>query len=432
MPEPWPHGLTSSVSFGRRTPRYVRETAVAPGLRKQIRAANKGSLLLGYGKGRHEMNILILSELAPTNKAMTLGGLEVLRRYGAAWVRAGHQVAIVSSFAPKYMALPAEEDVEGIRVVRIGRRDFLKTFHLYAPVAYRRHWRRWADVVIESLTGIPLGTPLYVRDRPLLFLVYHLSGRDHFRLGPFLRAAVHYLGELTIPYLYRKTLCVAISEPVRQNLVRKGVRRVVAIPLGVDLAVYYPGGAKTPHPSILYVGVLDSKRKRLDDLMQAFQEIRKEFPELELRIAGSGKNVEEWQRRAQQTPGLVVLGHVDEATKVCLYRQSWVHVLPSVKEGFGLTPLEASACGTPSVAYDILGLVTVRHGETGVLVPPGDVSQLATAVAALLRDADLRQRMAEAGRRWARSYNWEASAAKCLELLTTVRQGARSHGKSLS
>ncbi len=257
MPELWPHGLTPSVSFGRRAPRYVRETAGGGGLYWSSATADR--------EGRSAMNVLVLSELAPTNKAMTLGGLEVLRRYGAAWVRAGHRVTIVSSFAPKFMALPPEEEVEGIRVIRIGRRDFPKALHFYAPAAYRG-WRGWADVVIENFVGTPLATPLYVRERPLLFLVHHLSGRDHFRFGPFLRAAVHYLGELTIPYLYRKTLCVAVSEPVRQNLLRKGVRRVVVVPNGVDLGVYCPSGEKTPHPSILYVGMYPPRPPQDGDL----------------------------------------------------------------------------------------------------------------------------------------------------------------------
>jgi glycosyltransferase involved in cell wall biosynthesis len=74
-------------------------------------------------------------------------------------------------------------------------------------------------------------------------------------------------------------------------------------------------------------------------------------------------------------------------------------LLPSETESFGLAALEALACGVPVIASDVGGLPeVVRHGETGLLVPPGDPAALAAAVASLLDDEPRRQRLGQAGR----------------------------------
>ena len=65
---------------------------------------------------------------------------------------------------------------------------------------------------------------------------------------------------------------------------------------------------------------------------------------------------------------------MSEARKIDLLRRAWANVFPSPKEGWGITVVEAAACGTPSLASDSPGLRdSVRHGETGFLVPHGDV-----------------------------------------------------------
>jgi glycosyltransferase involved in cell wall biosynthesis len=88
-----------------------------------------------------------------------------------------------------------------------------------------------------------------------------------------------------------------------------------------------------------------------------------------------------------------------------------VHVLTSPKEGWGISILEAAACGTPTVASDAPGLRdAVRDGETGLLAPHGDVDALADRLERLLADADLRERMGAAARRFAENLGWDASA----------------------
>jgi len=93
-------------------------------------------------------------------------------------------------------------------------------------------------------------------------------------------------------------------------------------------------------------------------------------------------------------------------------------VFPSPKEGWGITNVEAAACGTPAVASDSPGLrESVRSGETGLLVPHGDVGALEEALASLAGDAALRERLGRGARAFAEGLPWSRAAAETLDQL---------------
>jgi glycosyltransferase involved in cell wall biosynthesis len=119
------------------------------------------------------------------------------------------------------------------------------------------------------------------------------------------------------------------------------------------------------------------------------------------------------------------LGFLPRAEKVRRMQQAWVVVQPSPKEGWGLTVVEAGACGTAVVAADSPGLRdSVRRDETGLLVPYGDDARLSEALVRVLTDPPLRERLAAAGIAWAARFTWPACARASLDALT----GAASPG----
>ena len=101
-------------------------------------------------------------------------------------------------------------------------------------------------------------------------------------------------------------------------------------------------------------------------------------------IAGNGDHraaLEALARRLDLGSAAVFHGFVTEAEKMRLFRAAWANVFPSPKEGWGITVVEAGACGTPSLASDSPGLRdSVRNGETGFLVPHGDAEALAAVI----------------------------------------------------
>ena len=112
-----------------------------------------------------------------------------------------------------------------------------------------------------------------------------------------------------------------------------------------------------------------------------------------------------------------VSGVTDERI-VELYAEAEIAVVPSLYEGFSLPAIEAMACGVPLVATTggALPEVVGTDGETGLLVPPGDVGALAAAIGRALDDPDLRDRIAEAGRRRVlERFTWRATAEGTVE-----------------
>ena len=120
-----------------------------------------------------------------------------------------------------------------------------------------------------------------------------------------------------------------------------------------------------------------------------------------------------------------------------IYRQATIFVMPARAEyhagsveGFGIVYLEAGASGLPVVAARTGGAAeAVLANETGLLVPPDDPPALALALARLLDDGALRQRMGRAGRRWIeREMNWDRAAQQFLSIISTAAAG-KSNGQ---
>jgi glycosyltransferase involved in cell wall biosynthesis len=104
-------------------------------------------------------------------------------------------------------------------------------------------------------------------------------------------------------------------------------------------------------------------------------------------------------------------GFVSDAERDAWLARARVCVCASLKEGFGLTVIEANAVGTPNVASDAPGLRdTVRDGETGFLVPGSDPAQFAARIGALLGDDALAARMSNAALAWSQRFDWEVAA----------------------
>jgi glycosyltransferase involved in cell wall biosynthesis len=119
-------------------------------------------------------------------------------------------------------------------------------------------------------------------------------------------------------------------------------------------------------------------------------------------------------------------GFLPRAEKVRRLQRAWALVQPSPKEGWGLTVVEAGACGTAVVAADSPGLRdSVRRDETGLLVPYGSDAALASAIARVLDDAALRERLAAAGRVWAGRFTWPDCARRSLDVLLAARGAGR-------
>ncbi len=323
----------------------------------------------------------------------------------------GHRVRLVCS---GFAGAPAVELVDGIEVHRHGDRH---SFALVGRGAVRRALREEpADVVVDDVNKLPLFTAT-LTTLPIYTLVPHLFGTTAFQEVSWPMAAMVWLAERPIPWLYRRAWFHAISDSTRDDLVARGVprERIAVVYPGVDAVRFSPDPAvrRSDPPRFVYVGRI-KRYKGVELLLRALVEARRHRPDLSLDIAGSGDDRPRLEALAQ-TLGLGdavrFLGFVDEATKLALLRGAVANVFPSPKEGWGITVMEAAACGTPSLASDSPGLRdSVRDGLTGLLVPHGDVSAMATAMCRLADDPTLVSALGAAARRHAEQLTWEAAA----------------------
>jgi glycosyltransferase involved in cell wall biosynthesis len=337
----------------------------------------------------------------------------------------GHDVALLVSGWP---GAAAAEQVDGMEVHRTGTRY---TFNLVAPLHYRRRLMdREFDVMVEDLNKVPLYAPVWAR-HPLALLVHHLFGRIAFQEATFPVAAATWLLERPLGLAYRGVPTLAVSRSTAQDLARRGLEeeRVVVVPNGVDLVRYSPGPAleRYPAPTLLYLGRL-KRYKRVDLPIRALAALREEGMEARLIVAGTGDRAPALQALVAELGLERVVefrGYVSEEEKIELFRRAWVHVLTSPKEGWGITNLEAAACGTPTIASDSPGLRdSVVHGETGFLVPHGDVPGLAARLREVIVDAALRRTLGQGARRFAERFTWDRAAAETETFLRRVARAA--------
>ena len=365
------------------------------------------------------LRILVVNWLDRENP-LAGGAEEHLHQIFGRLVAEGHQVTALVSGWP---GCSQRTNLDGIDVHRTGSRY---TFSLMAPRYYRRQLLdRDFDVVVEDLNKVPLFTPCWVNS-PVLLMAHHLFGKTAFQAASVPVAIVTFLLECVIPLFYREIRTIAVSESTRSDLVRRGLRaeNVEVIHNGVDLSFYTPQlGSKTVRPTLLFLGRLQ-RYKRVDLIIEAIANLAVEGVHVHLSIAGAGEQASSLSKLANRLgvdDRVELLGFVTEQMKLDLLRSSWLHVLPSSKEGWGISVIEAAACGTLSVASDAPGLrESVIHEETGLLVRHGDAEALTGAIASLVLDSERRRWMSESARRFAEGYSWDTSAVRVEAVLTQV------------
>ncbi len=168
--------------------------------------------------------------------------------------------------------------------------------------------------------------------------------------------------------------------------------------------------ASLPDSFVLAVGALEP-RKLPHVLAEAHGRARAEGLGAELVFAGDGP-----LRAELEETGATVLGHVPDAVLDALYEGALAVACVSREEGFGFTPLEALARGTPAIVAD-LPVFAETLGDGGLRVPPGDSRALADALLRLERDPALRERLIEAGREAVNALSWGRSARETRAVL---------------
>lgn len=341
---------------------------------------------------------------------------EILRRL-VGW---GHEATQISAGWP---GCRPDETIDGVRVLRRGR---WYDANVALPLFARRHFaHRRYDVVLEDINKLPFFMPLYTRT-PVVAVVPHLFGATAFReTNPAIASAV-WLLERFIPVVFRGNEFMVISPSTRDDLVARGIdaERIAVVLCGLDHGRWRDLGLERfADPVIVHLGRL-RRYKSVEVALRAMRRVRERIPAAKLVVIGDGPHRPALEREASRLglgASIEFRGHLGIEALVELLNRSHLLLNPSPKEGWGLTVVEAGACGVPVVASDRPGLRdSVRDGETGILVPYGDDAAFAEAAVRILEDPALWRSLSRGAAERVKELTWDRSARETLALLERV------------
>lgn len=285
-------------------------------------------------------------------------------------------------------------------------------------------WRLWRAMralrPVVSNVGTPKagllgGIAAWLNRVPCRF--YTLHGLRFETASGLKRRILIYAERLACRFAHR---VVCVSHSVREKAIAFGLtnrERTLVLGSGscngVDASRFAPNpkliqraaalrrqlGIPERAPVILFVGRL-TRDKGIPELMEAFLQLDKQFPEVRLLLAGCFEKEDplpaDIRRRLARHPHIIFAGPVQDTPS--FYAAADIVVLPSHREGLPTVVLEAQAAGRPVVGAQATGIVdVVTDGETGLLFPVGDVAALTRALARLVTDKDLAGKLERAG-----------------------------------
>jgi glycosyltransferase involved in cell wall biosynthesis len=340
-------------------------------------------------------------------------------------VSEGHEVTVLCS---RYHGSKTNETVNGIKVIRLGGK---LSFPLYAFLYYVTRLKKENLIIVDDVSKIPLMAPIYIWNKPLITIIHHIHGLTLFKELPWPVALVTFLAEraFLLPYL-RVSRIITVSDSTKRELMAIGIpsAKIEVIHNGLPQNLF--PGQKAKDPLVIYLGRV-KRYKQINHLLKAFKLVKDKLPSAGLIIGGRGskKIYSELENLANEL-GLIsnvrFLGEVSESEKLMLLQSAWVYVIPSMKEGWGISAAEAMACGTPVIAYNVPGLSDlVINGETGLLVPQMNPESLAQAILKVLKKSVM-ESMAEKSFMYSRQFNWDRAAKETLKIFSTLLNQPKS------
>ncbi|MGY4866776.1 glycosyltransferase family 4 protein [Mycolicibacterium elephantis] len=362
------------------------------------------------------------------------GGSEAyLQRIGAQLAESGVAVTLRTAHYP---GAARRETVDGVQISRGGGRYTVYIWAGLAMVLARiglgplRKAR--PDVVIDTQNGIPFLARL-AYGRRVAVLVHHCHREQWPVAGPVMGRVGWFVESKLSPRMHRRNQYVTVSLPSARDLTGLGVDpgRIAVVRNGLDEAP--PHTLNVPRSEAPRIAVLSRlvPHKQIEDALDAIAELRSRIPDVHMDILGGGW----WKQRLVDHAALLGIsdavtfhGHVDDDTKHLVLQRSWVHVLPSRKEGWALAVTEAGQHAVPTIGYRSSGGLTdsIIDGVTGLLVDDHD--ELVDGLEQLLSDQVLREQLGAKAQARSGEFSWRQSADAMRAVLDSVYAGGYVSG----
>ncbi len=328
------------------------------------------------------------------------GGSELNSYFIAKYlIKKGHKVTYFCRKSKKSNNLvPLKYRKNNIKIIRKGNRF---SVYFWAFIFYIFSLRKKIDFIIDVHNAIPWFSTLYSRKRKLL-IIHHIVDKIWFKEMRFPISLIGWFLEKKImPKLYKKVPVIAVSPSTKNEVKKMGFKRVVIGYNGIsdELKV----GKKSSSPLIAYIGRV-KKYKNIDILIKLSKDLN-----VNAVIVGQGDALNELKKKVKKEgleKKVLFTGFVNDTEKIKNFQRAWVFVMPSKKEGWGITSIEANRCGTPVVAFDVEGLKdAIKNNETGFLVK--DYEEMKIKVKELIENKKLRESFGKKAIAWSKKFTWD-------------------------
>ncbi len=345
------------------------------------------------------------------------GGAEsYLHELAKRWVKGGSSVTV---FCGNDGNNSRNEHIDGVNIVRRGG---FYTVYFWAFLYCIFKFRNKFDLIIDSENGIPFFAPLYTR-KPVLLLIHHIH-QEVFRqqLRFPLSFIAGFLEAKVMTRIYRNNKVITVSESSKKDILRIGLSRKSDISIvnpGIDTSLFKKQ-EESDAPLFVYIGRL-MPYKNVDIAIKAFAQVVRSYPQAVFIVIGEGSSLNSLRKlslKLDLKKSVIFTGRVNNSTKAKLLARSWAAIQPSMVEGWGITVIEANAAGTPVIASNVSGLRdSVIHGQTGTLVPVGNVDAFATAMIDFILDQKYRKTLSANAYAWSQDFDWDKSARQFLSVV---------------
>lgn len=326
--------------------------------------------------------------------------------------RKGHHLTLFTSEFPN---CHKKEEIGEVEIFRDGGK-----YTVYKKAKqYYQSYRESYDLIIDEINTRPFLTPKFVKDKPILAIFHQLAKEFWFyeTRFPLNYLGYYYLERKWLSY-YKEIPTVTISNSSKQDLINLGFRKILVVPIGLNVSPLPEVRKKELSPILVFLGRL-KKAKLPDHALQAFNLIKKEISDSKMWVIGDGYMRKDLQK--SNIKDVVFYGFVKNDLKYELLSRAHIVIVPGVREGWGLVVTESNSMGTPAVAYDVPGLRdSVVDGETGLIVKENSPRGLADSVIFLLKNRDILNNLSKNAIAFSSRFKWDITAEKFDKIIRDI------------
>lgn len=369
------------------------------------------------------MKVLILNWRS-INDPLAGGAEKVTLEHAKRWIK-NYQAEVIW-LSPRYEDGPNEEVVEGVKFVYVAgplTRNLLSLvfaypFFLISTIfKYQSTYKNKIDVVIDEVHGLPFMTPLYVKEKIVVF-IHEVAGEIWDKMYPFPINKIGRFLERLFFKSYRRTPFITGAFGIKNDLVNIGIpqNNINVVNHGLEVNYDFRSIPKENNFTLLFVNRVVAM-KGPDRSIEVLEKLKNTIPDAKLWIVGKGEEsyvnqLKDLAKNKHLENNITFFGFVSEEEKFKLMAKANVFINTSIKEGWGLGNLESNTQGTPAVAFNVTGnQESIGDKQSGYLC--SDINDMVIKIISL-KNNPLNQKNIE---EYPKQFNWEVQSEKFYKIL---------------